>query len=332
MKKINHLLPLAAILLAGCATPGGTSSEISSATSENVTWLTPTGAPTLAFYDQGANANWVSTSVSTDIPAAFASESYDAIVFDGVSGLNLIAANSREYKLAQWINEGTFYLVSTKHTAEEKIAEGSKPTIDAFVATGNASRAFRHLAKNTWKWGEYAAETEASSITYESGVADVRKNLLSSGTSENAYDYYLVAEPVLTNAKAKLGDSLHVIYDLQAEFAAANDGAKIPAAGLFVSNKAYASKKAEIDVFLSETAKRVENVYTTPAVAAESLKQYAAIEGNDVSARFGIGPALVTSVNSSYLPSSRVADNKAVADGFNTILGGQAFASSLFPH
>ncbi|MBR4274999.1 MAG: hypothetical protein IKQ34_03195, partial [Bacilli bacterium] len=76
------------------------------------------------------------------------------------------------------------------------------------------------------------------------------------GSDPDAFDYYVVAEPVLTAVQAQYkqqNKTLNVIYNIQTEFAAAHDGAKVPAAAIFVSNAAYETKKAEIDTWLSET-------------------------------------------------------------------------------
>src|SRR5574344_1002734 len=105
------------------------SSSSSSVSSSDVKWVSPVGAPALAFYDQGSNANWVSSAnPTTDVVPAFATNNVDAIVFDGVSGLNIIAHSSYNYQLASWISGGNFYLVSTKHAALTEFAEGQ--TID----------------------------------------------------------------------------------------------------------------------------------------------------------------------------------------------------------
>ena len=109
-KKVLFVLPFVAVALAGCATSKTSSST--SAETYQMKWITPTGTPTIAFYDQGANTNWETTSTpGKQIPAAFGAGAMDAIVFDGVNGLSAIKANSFNYKLAKWISEGNFYVV-----------------------------------------------------------------------------------------------------------------------------------------------------------------------------------------------------------------------------
>lgn len=133
MKNTKSLFVLAfASLLFSCGGEKKISYELS--------WLSPTGSPTLAFYSEAENSNWVSTSTPAAlIPAAFASASYDAIVFDGITGLNLIEKQQRAYRLASWINEGSFYLVSAKYDKDGAKNLENRPTIDAFVASGTAS-------------------------------------------------------------------------------------------------------------------------------------------------------------------------------------------------
>lgn len=342
MKKQLLTLIITAGLLASCGTNTTESSkEASSApvASDSVTWVSPTGSPTLAFYDQGNNDKWLSTATpDTVMPSAFASASYDAIVFDGVSGLTMIKNMSRAYKLAKWINEGSFYVVSTKHTAEEAVTAGSKPSVNAFVSTGNASKAFRDLAKNKWNWGEYGDGTETdAAITYEKGVADVRTHLL--GSDPDAFDYYVVAEPVLTAVQAQYkqqNKTLNVIYNIQTEFAAAHNGAKVPAAAIFVSNASYATKKAEIDLWLSETQTRIDNVKSNASVAVNAVKAYED-NGGDSQARFGVPSNMINlqqvvgQNKLAYLAASDVTDKAAVANGFNSALGSPlTFDASCF--
>ena len=62
-----------------------------------VSWVSPVGIPTLAFYDQGNNENWISSSApATDVVPAFAGDEVDAIVFDGFAGLKNVKANHRQ--------------------------------------------------------------------------------------------------------------------------------------------------------------------------------------------------------------------------------------------
>jgi hypothetical protein len=351
-KHSFFIIPLAACALASCSvsytsdsssapkassstTPASSSTTVSSSSSSSsvssseIKWVSPVGAPALAFYNQGKNTNWVSTAdPTTGVLPAFGTDNYDAIVFDGVAGLNVIARNSYNYQLASWISGGNFYLVSAKHAALTDFAVGQ--TIDSFVQTGNASKAFTKLAKSVWNWN-YA---EATDIRFETGVSVVGTNLMSNPTG---YDYYVIAEPVLTAAKASLAKqspamTLNVVANLQSEWKKAYNQTSIPAAALFVNKTSYANKKGAIDTFLAETQSRQDESVSAVDKVASTIAAY----GDDAAqkSRFGFTSALVTALQPQdkfgIFKTGDITDKKAFANGFTNVFGSAAFADSLF--
>lgn len=326
MKKNILALALAAFALASCGNGEKDRYEVK--------WVTPTGAPTLAFYDQGDNSNWVSASNPSEVVVpSFAANSYDFIVFDGVSGLNLMSKNAKaaNYKLARWINNLGFYVVSLKYSQEDTKTWDPSWTIDGFVQSGNSSRAFLSLASSVWGWGDVSSQ-----VTYETGVSQVASNL-----ATNGYDFYVVADPVYANLKTKMGDKLHLIYDMQEEWGKAHDGMKIPSAALFVNSSLYAAHQSEHDAFLMETDKRLNTLVDTPLTAQRALEEYAennsdaVVEGNYV--KFGISSAIVNNLATyqanntfGFVKTSDVSDKKAVADSFNKALRESEFSADLF--
>ena len=319
----------------GSASASGTSG--SAADNYEMKWISPTGIPTMAFYDQGANAKWMSTATPAEfIPQAFASNNYDAIVFDGTSGLTNITVNNRNYKLARFISVGdSFSVVSVKHTAEDAFV--SSYTIDAFVKTGNAAKAFISLAKNNWNWGDYSSNTAA---TFEDGVATVQANLVS--TQGQSHDYYVIAEPVktaVTAALKKQGVTLNTIYNLQTEWAKFHSNGKIPGGALFINNDTYASHPGAVASFLSQVDARVADAIDDPAKVVTALNAYEeATEGEDnVKARFGIPNSTIFNQIQAdgknglgLYKDTDLASRKAIANDFNVALGGSAFDDSAF--
>ena len=291
MKKIFLLIPVMMLALSGCNTNQNSSNNKDN---YDVKWVTPVGAPTLAFYDQGENENWLSTDSPADvIPGAFVANNYDAIVFDGLTGLNLINKNSSKshYALARWINQLSFYLVSTTHTAEEAIAVDAK--IDAFVQTGAASQALRRLASDSIKgW----AIGELTNVTYEDGVNKVQANLTSSDT---AFDYYLLAEPVYTLTKAALakkGVTLNTIKDLQNEWYNAY-GAYIPSAGLFINTDSLNDHPDEMKAFINALDSRIDDLVDNPTKAKDALLAFESKKDGNVQKQFGIGLPIVNQLD-----------------------------------
>lgn len=290
--------------------------------------MTPTGSPTLAFYPEGSNENWVSSSSpATVVVPAFGTSTYDAIVFDGVSGLNVIKKNSFDYALAGWLSEGTFYLVSTKYATADFSAVR---TVDSFVQGGNADKAFLKLAADAWKIssGNYTT-------TYETGVANVATNLISNNT---AYDYYLVAEPVLTSATAALkksGVTLNVIYSLQDEWKKAGYGDTIPAAGLFFNLTSWNddAKQDQLKNFYAAVEKNLDSAVDKVSEVKGVLDAYG--DSTAQKTRFGFDSTTYSNVQSSgnkfgLLKTGAVSDDMAFANAFQSAIGGAAFASSLF--
>jgi hypothetical protein len=323
-KKTLLLIPFATLALAACAQ---TTSSVK-ADDYAIKWITPTSTPALAFYDQGKNENWVSSSTpGAVVPPAFGTATYDAIVFDGVSGLNLVKKNNWGWKMAKWISGGNFYVVSTLHTAKTDFAAGQ--TITGFVETGNAAQTFLKLSKEKWNW-----TYDDSQVLFLDGVDKVSSTLLSNPDSR---DYWIVADPIYTNVKAALaknGKTLNVISDLQADWKAAYNAGTIPAAALFVRSTSYDAHKEVFDKFLAETQTRVDASIDKVADVAKVVADYGT--DDEAKARFGFTSSIVTAMQGNgankfaMIKSGEVTSVKAFANGFASIILGSTFADSYF--
>ena len=329
-KSILFLGALTALVSCSSATSQATSYSIDP--EYKVKWVTPTGIPTIAFYDQGSNANWVSYSAATEVAKGFATDNVDCLVFDGYSGLTNIKNNNRNYVLARWISGGTFYLVSTKHSQLGEYQAGQ--SIQAFVKTGNASQAFLNLAKTHWNWGDLSGE--GSLVKWEEGVATVKNTI---ENNDQAYDWYVVAQPVLfalTNTLKAQGKTLNVVADLQSEWAAAHNGAKIPAAALFVNKTKYAEHPGNIHAFIADMETRIAAAINEPSKVVTALSEYAA-GGNDVAARFGFQAPVVNALQKDganafgLIAPGSVSNPAEIANAFARDLGtGVTFDDALF--
>ena len=328
MKKQIYLILLTISVLASC----GNNNEA------ELNILCPTGIPTLAFYDQGENKNFVTTSSPGEVmPSAFASSgenSYDAIVFDGISGLTNISKNNRDYVLAKWISGGTFYVVSTKHSQEEEF--NNESTINGFVKNGVASLTFLKLAKDNWNWGDY---NNSNKITFSSSVSEVKNTLV---TNPNSFDYYVVAEPVLTAVKSALKSKnieLNIIYNIQDEWAKYYNNGIVPAASLFINKTSYKNKKKQIDDLLNKVEERINVAINNPDEVVKKLNEYESIDSNndnDCQLRFGFTPNLVKALQSNgqnkfnLLNKDKASDIKDVANSFKSSLGQEEYPDSSF--
>lgn len=329
MKKKAIIAPLILFSLISCA--GGKGNE-----TYMFSWVTPTGAPTLAFYDQGENPFWISASNPSEVVVpSFASNSYDGIVFDGMSGLNFMSKNpsAKNYKLARWINNLGFYLVSKIHTKEETATWDVAWTVDSFVASGNASRCLLNLANSVWGWGDLES---LGTVTFENGVDSVVTNLATGG-----YDFYLIADPAYTNLKAKMGDKLHLIYDLQEEWGKAHDGMKIPSAALFINSEGYSKHKEVYDEFLSQTDERLNTLINDSEKAQKALEAYQNSDPSHVVAdtvyKFGVATSIVANLASlqknnalGFCLNEKGEQAKKTANAFSLAFGGEAYSAEMF--
>ena len=312
-KKIT---PLALGIFALCACAPSTTTTTSSSTEEEeeFNWVSPVGIPAIAFFNQGENENWTSTSTpAAVIPSAFANGTFDAIVFDGINGLNQVTKKNAPYKMARWISGGT-------------------STIDSFVQGGIADQAFLSLSEDAWGIADYTG------IAYEEGVAATMAKLTSNPES---FDFFLISQPQLTQATAALakeGKTVNIIYNLQTEWKAEYGAdAEIPAAGLFISNKAVEEKKGKADEFLDMIEKNIQTAVGNPSEVVSSLDAYEALDTTsdaDVQARFGFTQTLVSKLQANGANGFNLVDGEAdamtIANSFQSTIGGTAYPETAF--
>lgn len=321
-------LALSSLLLTSCASSAASSAV--SAASYEVKWVSPTGTPALAFYSDAYNSNWVSSSSPATIVAPELKKSdYDAVVFDGISGLNVIKKSdgTSKYRLAEWITGGSFYVVSTKHKANEDFV--SSASIESFTEGGIASTVFNKLAKEQWGW--------EGTINYESGVAGVKAML---AKNPDAYDYYVIAEPAYEDIRndEALKDKLNIVYSLQEEWEKAGYG-KIPGGALFINKDRYDVYKGKIDAFWTRMRVAKDTLINDVSKVVKSLENYYPGDLHDkkLAERFGInGTKALEELQKdgqnrlNFVPSSEIENKKEVANSFVNALGEEAFSDSLF--
>jgi hypothetical protein len=292
--------------------------------------VTPTGSPTLLFYDQGNNTNWISSSSpQTVVVPSFTNNNQDAIVFDGATGLSLIKSKGFNYQLASWLTGGTFYVVSCKYTTETMVK--TNVTVDGFVQTGSASLVFNRLASQSWNM-----TFSENGVHYETGVADVKASILGNPVG---YDYYIVAEPVLTATKAELakgtsGKTLNVIYNLQDEWKKKYNQSTIPAAALFINKTSYAAHPYALETFISDTEARARISVENPNLALSGINAYSA-DTAEQSKRFGFTATLAGSLQKTnkfnVIKPGSITDNRTFVNDYETNLGSAlSFDTSLF--
>jgi hypothetical protein len=341
--KILFSAPLAMLALVGCnsTTPASTSTGETSATASSsspayvapMKIVSPVGAPTLALYDQGANANWTSTSDTSIVGTSFkTSTDVGAMIFDGVNGLTALkgGATKADFRLAKWLTGGNFHLVSTKHTKEEALTSAS--LIESFSEKLLPNSVFHRLASDYWK-----VDLTETNIHYEAGVSAVSTVLAS---SPDTYDYYFIAEPALTAAKTQLAAknpsvTVNEIYNLRSEWKAYSGQAAIPQAALFVNKTLYDASKADYDAFLEHIDNSLTKTVSAPDEVAKVMDANQASKDDQV-AKFGFNSVVAAKVQKNdngfgmVLPSD-ISDDRTFVNEFETKMGSTvSFDTGLF--
>ena len=329
MKKLSSLvlIPLAIMALSAC--DSGSSSSSGSLDYE-VNLLSPSGAPTLAIYDKmGSGGKTQTTSVPTNVAAAFKTADYDALIFDAVSGLAVTKSNTLDWKLATLLTGGNLYLVGI---GADKTAQ-SVPTADSYIVSFGKNLlpdlAFQSLESEYWKWS-------APVDNYVAGVSDTL-SILKTGvdSSGTAVDYVVTAQPILKVAQSAGTTDLTVVKNLRSEWKAYSGQNAIPQAGLFVRKATYDAHKPAFDAYLSDVETNCATAIDDPSTIADYITANYP-DSTSQSAAFGFPVAMVNAIQGNsangfaMLKRSDFSSVSGLINDFLTKLGQTTYDSSYF--
>ena len=317
MKKIITLL-LAVLLLSACA--GNKQEPVEEVKVEDLTIVTPKGAPVLAFYDQISNENY--TRVAADAINALwtGDNSPDVIVVDLSSGVNAIK-NGADYKLAAVITFGNFYLAATGNDEDETMNEG-----DTIVLFGTEnmlpSKIWHYLYGNTYD------ETLKYEADAQTAAADLTKGADLEGTP---VDYVFVAQPALF-AALKNNENASLYADIQKEYKD-KSGMDMIQASVFIKNTV---PQATGEAFLSNLQASIEKAIYDPELVNEGLSVY---QDDEATAQYGFNPKVVVNVfkmknalgiNAMGLGFKKAVDIKSDIDAFLNVLGMEGTSEEIY--
>ena len=237
MKKLLGLLILLfSLVLFGCA-----KKEV-----EKITVLVPSGTPLVAIGGVLENENYQVEVVSGAdlLTAALVSGEYDVVIAPVTAGSKLYIAKGIDYKFASIINLSANYLVSLNGS---KLDSSKNQKILAYGANNTPDIIMKAALT------KYGLDT--FTIEYQQAVTDVVPFIVNGSD----YDFFLTAEPTLTQLKVKYNLDLEII-DLQKELE--SDLEIVPQAGIFVNSKS--EKQNEIKAFLKDVKKNIESLNKNP--------------------------------------------------------------------
>ncbi len=221
----------------------------------------PSGAPTLAFYDQGKTGTFSTNTTPANVLAQLQTDNYGMVVFDFYNGLKSIKTNTSNYKLAKILTGGNLYLVGINKT--------SAPTKDDYIVSFGQNLVPDIVYKKIY------GDEIATATHYVGAVADAQ-GVLTSGLHEgNPVDYVLIAQPALyatlSNQGAATYGKLSVIASLRTEWKTLTGQDAIPQAGLFVNTEYYANHKQFFDDQFDLIDERIDTCINDPLTMKQKI-------------------------------------------------------------
>lgn len=252
MKKTYTLLLLPLLVLGGCAK---TTHELT------LSVMTPSGAPSVAFYNYATDAKFNTNNNVTTINGFMNNGDYDVIVIDTTSGIKAIEAGA-PYKIAATITTGNFYLASTS------AANNSLDADDTIVLFGNANAV-------PYKIFSYIFSDFVSKVEFCGGGVDKAAGVLETGvntaTGHNA-DWVFIAEPYLYGAKHNATSILYnkdyPVINIQEKYREKTTNLPLMQASLFVKNTA---DKEEAKKLLNNLKGDIQKGIKTPSKIKEGI-------------------------------------------------------------
>ncbi|MFA5283288.1 MAG: hypothetical protein WC366_02030 [Bacilli bacterium] len=230
--------------------------------------ICPSGAPTIAFYDQGNNENFETNSSPNLVLAQFQTNYYNAIVFDSISGLQSIKQYDLSFKLAKIITGGNFYIASINKD------EGTEPTADdVLVSFGEGlipDLVYKKLYEH-WGW--------QANTSYVKSVAEAQAILKTGKTSGNVdVDYVFIAQPALNAAMLDITAATYgkvkVFKNIREEWKTLTGQEAIPQAAMFYRYDDYQNHSREFDTYTLALENRIIQGITQPENVKNVMDEY----------------------------------------------------------
>ena len=291
MKKYSVLL--LSLLLTSC-----------NVDSSSLKIISPTGAPTLAFYNHSNNVNYETNSTPSNIVSMMSSSSdYDIVVIDTVSGIKAIEKGA-PYKLAANITFGNFFIASTGND-ENKVMD-KDDTVIVFGQNQTPDLLFNYIYGNDYNV-EYVTNDQDAAKCLAAG-----KNMITGST----VDYVFIAQPalytILNNKEAKTYGKASVYANIQEEYKN-KSGNSVVQASVFVNSN---SDHNMVKSFLKGLENDINDVLDNPELIQSNINT----EDKATSDKYGVNFAacinLLKDNNALGLGYSKAINNKENIDKF----------------
>lgn len=321
MTKKTIFLPLIALMLTSCGDKPISEIKV----------ITPSGAPALAFYDQGLDTNLTIDSTPTNVAAQLQKNEYDVVVFDSINGLKSLKKNNNTtYVLSRILTGGNFFLVGINKDVDSETGKIPMPKEgDKIISFGEKlipDLVYNKLAKDYWHID--------NKPTYLNSVTDTRAVLTTGKYGSDTIDYVFTAEPVLTtimNKKdAETYGKLQVVSNIKEDWKALTGQEALAQAGMFVKREILETKKDELKDFVEKLNNRLDNIVYHPDVVKAELDIFGTT--SEQASRFGFNSDVIYTIQKDN--QNRIGmvtkDQKVDVNEFLTSLGQETFSDDYF--
>ena len=301
MKKNKLLISVLLLSLTSCGAVDTSSLKI----------VTPTGAPSIAFYKEVGNANFETNSTPSNIVAMMTSTSdKDIVVIDTVSGIKAIN-NGAPYLLAANITFGNFFIASTGKDDDGIMNEGDK--IVLFGQSQTPDLLFHYLYGESFDSNiEYVANATAAAKCLASG-----KNV----STSSEIDYVFLAQPalytILNNTNAPTYGKASIYKNIQEEYKAKTNNQELVQASVFVRKSDDKDYNKMLKAYLDNLNQAINEAIENPTLVKESMDL---ISAEEVTSIFQINSnaakAVLEDNNGLGLGYKEALDNKQSIDSF----------------
>lgn len=296
MKRI--LVILLSLVLFGCTATSQEEGKLSI--------VVPSGAPSLAFYNELDNDLFSTGDAQSILPELKSETGSDIIVIDTVNGIKALNSGA-EYKLAATITFGNFYIASTGNDDNGIMEDGD--CIVVFSQNATPDLVFHYIYGSVFD----------SNLHYVQAVSDASACLIKGiniADNQAKVDYVMIAEPALTAALSQNGNA-NIYKDIQAEYAIKSQGLSMIQASVFVSNRLSSEV---VNSYLNKLENTINTLLQDPNTFAESTNGLQDAELKEI---FGIPNAKIAtkvlSSNSIGLGYKSAYENKDAIDKFINI-------------
>ena len=278
--------------------------------------VTPTGAPSICFYNEVLNDNFETNSNPKNIIAMMTSSSdKDIVVIDTVSGIQAIN-NGAPYLLAANITFGNFFIASTGNDSDGVLNEND--TVILFGQGQTPDLLFHYLYGKNHKFNiEYVTNASAAAQCLAAG-----KNVVTT----SKVDYVFLAQPalytILNNVNAPTYGKAFIYKNIQEEYRLKTNNKELVQASLFVKNIDDRDYKNKIETYLNSLKGYIGNAITNPTCVKEAMDQ---LSNEEVTALFQINSTTAQKVleldNSIGIGYKSAFENKDSIDSFISLFG-----------